>query len=237
MIHICTKRDTRWKQLPKTTYIATQYPRPEGLEFNRWIQNIAPQWYPTSQALAEAIAGGLRSPNGPAYVMIDELKASNIDKIAEAARLLKKETDIQKRWGAYIVNGTAVSYSRLNPAIDRLLEANAILCCEMYFKMSLYKKLGKSYLTQNMWGTKSRAKLKWLVARKRYKKSNSHIVGLIGLTPTYLDLPRGSGDFIREMMRTWEQIIPEKLGGWKWDLGSAVGVAPQWPGWNSSAKL
>jgi hypothetical protein len=242
MIHICNKKDERWKKLPQGTCVATQWPRPAGLDPRRWVQNISPDWYDSGEQMAQAILGGMRSGEPPAYVMIDELKASTVNKVADCAEYLKNHQinhsfpNLKGRWGAYLVNGTAVSYAKLNPAIDKLLEADAIVACEMYLKISTYQILGRRYLTRNMWGTKRKARLKWLIARKRVKNSNSHIIGLIGLTPKYLNRKK-TGDFIREMQRTWGQIIDEPMGGWKWDIGTAIGVAPQWPGWSSKVDL
>lgn len=187
--------------------------------------------------MAAAVSGGLSNSDGPAYVLIDELKAGTIDKVADTAAILRNNEKIKGKWGAYLVNGTAISYAKLNPAIDRLLEANAIVVCEMYLKMSLYERLGESYLTNNIWGNNGKARLKWLIARRKAKQSKSNIVGLIGLTPTYLDRPKGSGNFIREMMKVWEQVYPGPMGAWKWDVGSAIEVAPQWPGWASNRTL
>lgn len=238
MLHICAKRDDRWKRLPASCLIATQHPKPDGLAPDRWVQNISPDWYETGKQMGESILGGLSGTDAPAYVMIDELKAETITKVAQAAEFLKPYPQFAGKWGAYLVNGTAVSYAKLNPAIDRLLEANAIIACEVYLKMSLYKKQGDAYITQNMWGNSQKARARWLLARKNNKNSNSHIIGLLGLTPTYLDLPTGSGDFIRRMMHFWNSIAPgEPMGAWKWDLGAAIGVAPQWPGWNSKTTL
>lgn len=242
MIHIIAKRDERWKSLPQGTYLACHYPRPAGLHPSRWVQNVYPGWYSSGTEMAQAIIGGLRSSDPPAYVMIDELKGSNKKMVAECANYLKNYSasgqtpDIRGRWGAYLVNGVNVSYARLNPAIDALLEADAIITCEVYLKISTWKLLGRRYITRNMWGTKRNARLKWLIARKQYKNSKSHITGLIGLTDKYLNRKK-TGDFIREMQRTWQQIIPEPMGGWKWDIGSAKGVAPHWPGWSSDVKL
>lgn len=228
MLHVCAKRDDRWKRLPASCLIATQHPKPEGLPSGRWVQNISPDWYESGEQMAQAIEGGLRSGEPPRLVMMDELKSSTVVKIAVCAKTISPE--FRGRFGAYLVNGSAVSYSSLNPAIDALLDAGAVIAPEMYLKASEYEKHGSTYMERNVIGTTTHARLGWLTARRASRGSSSPIVGLVGLTTTYLDRPN-SGQFIRTIREWWERLTPGPLGAWKWDQGTAVGVRPDWPGW------
>lgn len=232
MIHICSKRDDRWRRLPASCAVATQYPKPDGLAYARWVQNVSPDWYESADQLAQAINGVMRSDAAPRLVMMDELKASTVQKIAGVARAVDPE--FRGRFGAYLVNGSSVSYANLNPAVDALLDAGAVIAPEMYLKESSYRRHGTPYITRSVEGTAGTARLKWLVARKSERGSDSPIVGLVGLTPAYMD-GNDSGGLIRAIRDVWERWTPGPLGAWKWDEGTATTIRPDWPGWGAVA--
>lgn len=232
MIHICSKRDARWQKLPSSCIVATQYPKPDGLSSHRWAQNISPDWYSNGEQMGQAIIDGLRSEQPPCIVMIDELKKTTVNKVTKAAQLVSLETDLRGKFGAYLVNGTAVSYALLNPAIDALLDGGALIAPEMYLKASEYERLGQPYLTKNILGTDSLPRLQWLLSRRASRNSSSLIVGLVGLTSVFLDAGNPM-KLIRAIRGVWESVSPGPMGAWKWDEGTGAGVSPSWPGWGA----
>lgn len=219
MIHVTARRDERWRKLPADVLIASHYPNP-GVPRERWVQNVSCGWYSTPTAMAEAIKAGLRSPDGPVLVMIDEVKGSTAPFVAEVARQLG---DCRGRFGAYLVNGAHVSYGNLQPAIDALLRKDAVIACEVY----LIEKDHPTDVTimRAMRGTPLLKRVSWLVARRATLSSKSRIIGLMGITPKYLSTP----GFAKRVSACWAKATGTRMGAWKWDDGTTA--SPEWSVW------
>jgi hypothetical protein len=229
LIHVCTKRDGRWRDLPGNTIIATHYPKPEGLGRERWAQNISYMWYVDANEMVRAIVGGLTSPDGPRYVMIDELKAETADMISHAAYILRTEhPELAGRWGVYLVNGSNVSYGRgtMGWAVDQCLIANAIICPEFYLQASKHQTDRK--IKKAMMGSLLHKRASWLIKRRKHLRSVSRVVALMGVTPKYLDEPTPEL-FATRQSRIWQETTGATMGAWKWDLGTEA--SPKWNMW------
>jgi hypothetical protein len=207
--------------------------RPDDLAHAYWAQKINATWYANGQSIADAIHTALsQGEASPRMVMIDELNSSTIDLIAEAATVMNEQyPQWVGRWGAFIVNGTAVSYARLNPAIDALFEAQATMGVELYVRQSEYCASGSTAGARDVWlaefynGSSSLARMNWLMARRAYKGSSSHISVLFGVADTYMN-GTNPGVFLDRMFyvfltRTYHDwMISMENGGpgaWKWD--------------------
>jgi hypothetical protein len=199
--HIIDRSDTyTWDSIRAmvdgndATLICSQN-RPDDLPYDRWAQKVNATWYSSGQELAEAIHSALsQGGSSPRMVMVDELNSGTIDIIAEAADHLRTGyPQWTGFWGAFIVNGTAVSYARLNPAIDALLEAQATLAVELYPRQSEYCAAGSSAGARDLWlaefinGGPSLARMNWLMKRREYKNSSSHVSVLFGVTNSYMN--------------------------------------------------
>ncbi len=169
--------------------------RPDDLPTDRWAQKVNATWYGSGQELAEAIHGALSlGTSSPRMVMVDELNSGTIEIIADAAEHMRTHyPQWTGFWGVFIVNGTAVSYARLNPAIDALFDAQATLAVELYPRQSEYCASGSSAGARDVWlaefinGSSSLARMNWLMKRRTWKNSNSHISVLFGVTDSYMD--------------------------------------------------
>ena len=189
--------------------ITSQNP-PAQVPNDQWAQNIHWSWYATGADMADAIHLALCDPtNGPAKVMIDELKTDTLTQIQECAdRMRTVYPQWVGRWGAYLVNGESVSYPNLNPAIDALLSANAILAPEMYVAMSSYCAAGEGAGDRDVWlgerfaGTATIGRFHWLVERRTYMSSASQLTPLFGVTDTYMNGTSPS-IFLDRMFYVW----------------------------------
>ncbi len=169
--------------------------RPDDLPYEQWAQKVNATWYGSGVELAEAINDALsQGASSPRMVMVDELNSGTIDIIAEAADHLRSTyPQWTGFWGAFIVNGTAVSYARLNPAIDALFDAQATLAVELYPRQSEYCAASSSAGGRDVWlaefinGGSSLARMNWLMKRRSWKGSSSHVSVLFGVTDSYMN--------------------------------------------------
>lgn len=230
MIHVCSKRDGRWQQLPNECIIATQYPKPEGLAHSRWAQNISYMWYVDGNDMARNIANGLKMPNGPEYVMIDELKAASAKKIYDCAKILRTQyPELNGRWGIYLVNGRNVNYAKrgwFSKAIAESMRGDAIICPEFYLKASDFNSDWK--IKREMMGRVGRQRARWLIRLRKRLRSRSRIVALMGITPHYLN-EQPTVHFATRQARIWKDTTGATMGAWKWDVGTQA--SPNWPIW------
>ena len=215
--------------------ITSQNP-PNEVPRDQWVQNIHTSWYASGTEMADAIHIGLCDPDdSPAKVMIDELSTNTIDMIDECAtRMRTVYPQWAGRWGAYLVNGQSVSYPNLNPAIDALLDAHALITAEMYFSRSDYCASAASDGDRDVWlgdlyrGGATLGRFHWLVERRTSRNSASWLTVMFGVTDTYMD-----GDdpsiFLDRMFYVWvtrsgyRQFLLAAAGGagaWKWDAAA-----------------
>lgn len=211
----------------------TSQNKPDDLPFERWTRNIHHSTYPTGEALADGIHQILCAPDGaPARVMIDEVRGESIDKIAAAAeRLRTRYPQWAGRWGAYLVNGEGVSYPRLNPAIDALLDAHAVIGVELYVHQSRYCASGANAGARDVWlagffrGDENLGRFQWLADRRAGRGSQSHLTLLFGVTDAYLDGAQPAV-FLDRMFYVWAtrsghpSVILQENGGvgaYKWE--------------------
>ncbi len=210
--------------------------RPDSVPHTRWTRHIHDGHFPDGVALAEAIHQAFSDVEPPLRVMIDELSSDSIGKVAQAAKHLRKNyPQYRGRWGAYVVYGTAVSYARLNPAIDALLDAGAAISVEMYPHQSAYCASGRTSAERDRWlaayfrggeGAFPQARFKWLAERRRVLGSDSHLSVLFGVTDRFAD-GRYPSVFIDRMFYVWANLSRHRgallienggPGAWKWDL-------------------
>lgn len=212
----------------------TSQNRPETLAASDWAQNVHTSWYPDGASLGAGLADRLLAPDAPAYTLIDELKSSTAVQVGDAADWLRdNHPELAGRWGAYLVNGPSVSYANLQPALDALLLADAVILPEMYVTRDEYCASGGSAGSRDVWlaaffagddqGFPSR--FRYLNARFAALGSSSHLSPVFGVTDTYMT---GSGPsvFMDRMFYVWKTRsgFPSYLsldnGGpsaWKWD--------------------
>jgi hypothetical protein len=229
---ISADSQAHWDSIvPLGGYIAAQNP-PPGIPNERWAQNISVTWYGSGVAMADAIAGGLNPPNNRARVMIDELRGDSIQMVADCARTMQTQyPQWAGRWGCYLVNGTNVAYTGLQPAIDELLDARAMISCELYAKESDYHNAGSSTGEKDTWlgdfyrgsrGAFPQGRLHWLVQRRKSRGSDSHISALFGVTDKFVSnwtfLDRCFYVFVNRS--GYRGLLLSSNGGagsWKWD--------------------
>ncbi len=168
--------------------------------------------------------------------MIDELRADSITKVADCANYLRSLLpQWEGRWGVHLVNGEAVSHANLQPAVDALLDANAVLVPEFYPQRSRYCSSGGSAAARDQWladffrggqGAFTQARFAWLVARRVVRKSSSQLSMLFGVTDAFLD-GINPGIFLDRMFYVWVTrsafrgtalVANDGPGSWKWDL-------------------
>lgn len=216
----------------EATLISSQN-KPEDLDVAFWAQKVNATWYANGQDLADAIHNALsQGASSPRMVMVDELNSGTIDIVADAADHLREHyPQWTGRWGAFVVNGTAVSFARLNPAIDALFDAQATLAVELYARQSEYCASGDSAGERDVWladfynGGRSLARMNWLMKRRTYRDSSSHVSVLFGVTDSYMN-GTNPGVFLDRMFyvflsRTYHDwTIAYDNGGpgaYKWD--------------------
>ncbi len=209
--------------------------RPDSVPPSRWARHVSVTWFESGTHLADTIHQIFSAPDAPKRVMIDELRVDSIQLVADAAyRLRTLYPQWRGRWGAYLVNGQAVSYARLNPAIDQLLLAGAPIGAEMYIRQSAYCASGSTAAARDQWladffrGTQGKfpqARFKWLVERRAHLGSESHLSVLFGVTDDFLD-GKSPGVFLDRLFYVWANLskFPSTLlianggpGAWKWD--------------------
>jgi hypothetical protein len=182
--------------------------------------------------MALAIVGGLDPPENRAKIMIDEVRGDSYPMVADCARWLRlNRPDLAGRWGAYLVNGTNVGYPGLQPAIDELLDARAMIACEMYAKQSDYNAAGDTKGERDTWlgdfyrgsrGEFPQGRLHWLVERRKSRSSDSHISALLGVidkfVTDYVFMDRCFYVFVnRSGYRGLALASNGGLGSYKWD--------------------
>jgi hypothetical protein len=114
-----------------------------------------------------------------ALVTVDELNSASVNLIALTAGYLGSAYN--NWWGAYVVNGTSVSYSNLSYAIDNLLINNCRIMLEFYPTYSGYMASGTTAAARDTWlGNFYRGnasgfgdRLAWLMTRKGTSFPNS----------------------------------------------------------------
>lgn len=249
MFHIIDGRDrSAWNSIRTLVLrhdgptIASQN-RPPDLDPSRWTRNLSSRRADTGGELAEMIAAALLETPAPRFVMVDELHTTNQQKIGQAARILRaRYPELRGRWGVYIVNGTAVSYARLNlppfRSIDSLLGAGAVLAAEMYPRYRDYRLAGRTAFQRDAWledffrgsqGAFPQARFAWLVARRKHLRSDSTLTMLFGVTDLPpVDFARGiaPATFVDRLFYVWatrsrfrSALFVENggPGSYKWD--------------------
>lgn len=216
--------------------IVTSQNRPGDLAPSSWAKNISPSYYADGDEMAAAIHALLSDPAGaPALVMIDELRPEFETRIVECANRLRADhPEWRGRWGAYLVNGEAVSYPGLADGIDALLDAGAILGAEMYARQSAYCAAGSDETARDAWlgdffhgarGEFPQGRFAWLMKRKLARQSTSTVTALFGVTDSFLD-GVAPAVFLDRMFYVWGKrsgypfLLSSAHGGigsWKWD--------------------
>lgn len=250
MFNIIDRRDpAHWNAIgrlvaenPGGPLIASQN-RPEDLRPERWARNVSvlDHHHADGEALLESVVATLTADEA-AIVMIDELRGGSKEKIAEGARMLReRHPELAGRWGTYVVSGTAVSYPNLQPAVDELLAADAIVAVEYYVHYRDYCASGATSEERDAWladfylggGRFPGGRFRWLMNRRRLKRSDSRITVLFGVTDDgkrpgraeYMDGPRPA-EFLDRLFYVWvsgtpyPEILAAANGGagsWKWD--------------------
>jgi hypothetical protein len=216
--------------------IVTSQNKPDDLPWERWARNVHYASYASSEALADDLHHLLCVPGAaPLEVMIDELKPESMELIRGAAeRMRARYSQWSGRWGAYVVNGEAVAYPNLAPALDALLDADAIVAPEMYAIESHYCAAGRDAAARDQWladffrGTDRLGRFHWLAQRRADRGSHSELTVLFGVTDHYLDGP--SPDvFLDRMFYVWATrtgyrgvILPDNggPGAYKWEAAT-----------------
>ena len=211
----------------------TSQNKPPSIAWADWTQNYHHSWAPEGIALADTIDAILSDPAGaPGKFLIDELKADSLDQIREAAeRMASVYPQWAGRWGAYLVNGEAVAYPGLNPAIDALLDADALIAVELYPHQSRYCDEGATAYARELWladfftGTPTQGRFDWLVQRRTNRGSDSQLSVVFGVTDSFLD-GAAPAVFLDRMFHVWVTrsgyrwfLLDENAGpgAWKWD--------------------
>lgn len=226
-------------QSQSQTLIAAQN-QPPGVPASKWVKNIHPSQYATPQAMADAMHLLFVTGTGPVAILIDEVKTSTESYIVTVAdRMRTVYPQWTGRWGAYLVNGTAIAYPNLAPAIDALLEADAIIAVEMYPYLADYCAGGATTVARDIWlgdffhgsrGAFPQGRFHWLAQRRAAKSSASHLTVVFGITDKFVG-GSGAAVFIDRMFYVWatRSNYPSTIslqnggpGAWKWD-GPAVG--------------
>ena len=215
--------------------IASQNPQ-AGVAYTSWARNIHPSQFATPTAMADAMhLTFVTNVNSPRIILIDELKTSTEAYIkAVADRMRTVYPQWKGRWGAYLVNGASISYPNLTAGIDALLVAGAFIVPEMYPHKSSYCSSGTSAGAQDKWlgeffrgsgGAFPQGRFHWLVQRRTYRASTSHLPILFGVADSFVG-GSGASVFIDRMFYVWvtRSGYPGTLssanggpGAWKWD--------------------
>lgn len=226
--------------------LASQKP-PAGVPKTDWTQNITTTYGFAQGAVdptpfdgdAAKMAAFVHSQfqlgaEAPARIMVDELNSGTIDLVAAFADAMRTQYPQWKgRWGAYLVHGNNVGYPGLNPAIDALLSADAVLAPEMYPKRSDYCAAGNTAGERDQWledfyrgaqGAFPQGRFRWLNDRRASLASASQLAVLFGVTDTYMT-GVNPGIFLDRMFYVWvtRSQFPSVLalanggaGSWKW---------------------
>jgi hypothetical protein len=219
-------------------YIASQWPAPLLVVPARYAQNISPTWYRDGEAMADAIVGGLES-GGRAIVLLDEVRGDSVEIVADCAARMPSRYD--GRWGAYLVTGPKISYPKLQPAIDRLLERDALILPEFYAHRARYvdvsHRKGVGAADRDLrdffmgGGAYPEGRWRWLMARRKHVGSNSRVVPVFGVTDAYVD-GQGAAKFLDRMFYVW--VKPKSRGGTGWRGWLLAHGAGSWK-WHASA--
>lgn len=222
--------------------------KPDQIGYEKWAQVITTEYgvrdgaiisFANGQDMASFIHSMLvRGIGGPARVMIDELRSDTKDRVHDCAQAMRaKYPQWAGRWGAFVVHGNAVGYPNLNtdptPAIDALLDAQAIIFPEMYASRADYCASGATASVRDQWledffrgsqGAFPQGRFQWLAQRKTSRNSQSQLGILFGVTDTYMT-GVNPGVFLDRMFYVWRNRsgYPSTLlssnggpGSWKW---------------------
>jgi len=225
--------------LGQNVMIAAQNPQ-AGVQASRWARNIHTSHYTTPTAMADAMHLSFTQAGGPAAILIDEAKTATqgyIKQVADRMRAVYPQWN--GRWGAYLVNGPAISYPNLTAVIDALLDADAIIVAEMYPYRSAYCQSGGTTAGRDQWlgdffhgsrGAFPMGRFHWLMQRRKSRGSASHVTVVFGVTDKFAGAT-AAAKFIDRMFYVWitRSGYPATIslqnggpGAWKWDV-SAVG--------------
>jgi hypothetical protein len=119
----------------------------------------------------------------------------------------------------------------LQPAIDNLLDARAMIACEFYAKQSDYNNAGDTKGERDVWlgdffrgsrGAFPQGRLHWLSERRKSRGSDSHLSALFGVTDKFVSdysfLDRMFYVFVnRSGYRGLGLASNGGIGSWKWD--------------------
>lgn len=210
--------------------------QPPGVSANRWAKNIHTSHYATPEAMADAMhLTFVKGGGAPLAMLIDEVKTSTegyIKTVADRMRTVYPQW--KGRWGAYLVNGTAVAYPNLATGIDALLQADAIIAVELYPYLTDYCSSGTTTAARDKWlgdffhgsrGAFPQGRFHWLAQRRAAKGSASHLTVVFGVTDKFVG-GSGAAKLIDRMFYVWitrsgyPSIISLQGGGpgaWKWD--------------------
>lgn len=214
--------------------ITSQNP-PKTVDHLHWAQNISVTWYADGAEMAAAVDAALTPvDSAPMFVMIDEVRSESIQLVADAAVILARDYPRWAgRWGAYLVNGEGVGYDGLNPAVDALLDANAVIVAEMYADQDRYCASYDSAGSRDVWLAAWFAgesegfgkRFGWLANRRNEMGSASQLQVLFGVTETYMN-GTNPAIFLDRMFYVWmtRSGFPSTLslanggvGAYKWD--------------------
>lgn len=240
-------------------YIAAQNPPfGAGVAAGRWVKNLGVKHVVSGQPMLlprydkNQLPGGLAEAvgnlvddvfnglvQGASVVMIDELTLITEELIANAANVFAQpqyKPYYQHLWGAYIVNGAAVSYANLQVGLAYLFMANARVAPEFYVYYNHganvnshvfnYIESGGSDGARDVWlgeffsggdvssPTPSAYRLAWLIAYRAGWSSQSRVHPILGVTDNYLtsSSPPASGDTAARMLDRMFYVFATRTG-------------------------
>ena len=217
---------------------------PPGFDLpaNQWCRRLSSDRLSADELVATIHAAFQLDEDQPGRVMIDELEVMHIDKLAAVALTMRtRYPQYAGLWGVFVENTGSGDptryYGPKQPAIDELLQANAILAPEMYMGRGAYCNAGVGYGARDVWLAEwfrgdlgDFKKLHWLMQRRAELGSGSNISILFGVTDGVV----GDADayiFIDRLFYVWAtrsgypEVIDASNGGvgaYKWEA-SAVG--------------
>jgi hypothetical protein len=191
------------EQHPHVAFVGQNKPEPVGPE--RWAGYLSYRSEP--QPTAADIHALLSQPDGPRYVMLEELHNAESEAffVAIASDMKNDYPQWAGRWGAFV--GFA-NYPLLADGIDALLLADAMLSLELYPSQSEYCASGSTIVERDLWladqfsGTPNLGRLDWLMNRRDMHGSNSFVSALFGVGDVLLD-GANPAIFLDRMFYVW----------------------------------
>ena len=245
--HVVVAADTdRWDSIfaeaqaqPSAGPMITSQNLPIGLTHDQWVLKLNATCCGTGPQLADAIHQALTPvATAPRLVIIDELNSKTVTTVGDAAAQMQaRYPQWAGRWGSFIVNGTSVQYSGLQPAVDNLLQAGAFVSVELYPLQSSYCASGVTAGARDQWladffrggqGAFPGDRFDWLMKRRANLSSASAITVAFGVTDTYMN-GAGPAVFLDRMFYVWRThsgypstilVANGGVGGWKWDASA-----------------